>query len=136
MTIDQINEDIVKEKMNKEKEKLFDETIKKCMGHIGTLLLALNKTIMEFKELYRDICKTHVLTIDIDKEISKVQKEIDNIADNLIGSSKPLSVTEQKIHSLEEKLEKFENEKDKIKGKAKDLKCKTQPQIGVPHLFE
>lgn len=83
--------------MNKEKEKFFDETIKKCMGHIGTLLPTLNKIIMEFKELYRDTCKTNIMTIDIDKEINKVQKEIDNIVDNLIGSFEPLSVTEQEI---------------------------------------
>lgn len=64
--------------MNREREKLFEETIKKCTEHIDTLLLALNKTITEFKELYNDTFKTNLLTVDIDKEINKVQKEIND----------------------------------------------------------
>lgn len=127
--VDQINEETFKEKMEKEKHKFFDEKIKKCMGHIDTLLPALRKTIKEFKDLYRDTCKTNILIVDIDKEISKVQIEINDIADNFIDSSEPLSVIEQKIAGFEEKLEKLEKEKERIKGKAKDLKWRLSPKL-------
>lgn len=111
LIVDQINEETFSEKMIKEKEKFFDEMIKKCMEYIDTLLPALNKTLKEFKELYRDTCKTNILTTDIDKEISIVLMEINDTADNLKGSSKPISVIEQEIAGFEEKLDKLENKK-------------------------
>lgn len=131
LIVDQINEETFSDKMNKEKEKLFDETIKRCKKHIGTLLPALGKTIMEFKEFYRDTCKTDVLTMDIDKKISEAQKERNNIADNLIGSPEPLLVIEKEIGEFEEKLEKLEKEKGRIKFKAKELKCKLGLKLDI-----
>lgn len=99
------------------------------MGHIDTLLLGLRKTIMEFKELYRDTCKTNILTVDIDKEITKVQTEINDIADNIIGSSKPILVIEKEIAGFEEKLEKLEKKKERIQYKEKELKCRHSPKL-------
>lgn len=130
VTIDQINEETFKEKMEREKHIFFDEKIKKCMRQFDTLLLALSKTIKEFKELYRETCKTNILIVDIDKEISMIQKGVNDIANNFIDmSSKPLPVIEQKIASFEEKLEQLEKEKERIKGKAKDLKCRLSPKL-------
>lgn len=71
ITIDKVNEDTFKEKMEKKKEKFFEDIIKKCTKHINTLLPALNTTILENKELYRETCKPHLLTQDIEKEISR-----------------------------------------------------------------
>lgn len=93
--VDKVNEDTFKEKMEKEKEKLFEDTIKKCTEHINMLLSVLNTTILEYKELYRETCKPHLLTKDIEKEISRAQKEIDDIGDKIIGSSEPISVIKQ-----------------------------------------
>lgn len=129
ITIDKVNEDTFKEKMEKEKEKLFEDTIKKCTEHINTLLSTLNTTILEYKELYRETCKPHLLTQNIEKKISRVQKEIDDIADNIIGSFKPISFIEQEIVGFEEKLEKFEKEKARIKANARELKHKLSPKL-------
>lgn len=131
LTIEQINKETFSEKMNKEKEKFFEESINRCKEHIDTLLPALGKTIMEFKELYRDTCKTDLLTVDIDKEISKVQKEINDIADNIIGSSESILVIEQEIARFEEKIEKLEKEKERIKYMAKELKCRLGMKLDI-----
>lgn len=73
-TIDKINEETIKERVNKEKDEFFDKTIKDCTGQIDSLLLALNSTILEYKELYREACKPHHLIEDIDEKIKKTQK--------------------------------------------------------------
>lgn len=117
--------------MNKEKEKLFEESINICKEHIDTLLTTLGKTIMDFKQLYRDSCKTNILTEGIDKEINRAQKEINDIVDNLIGSSEPLSVIEQEIVGFEEKIENFEKDKERLKFKAKELKCRLGLKLDI-----
>lgn len=129
LTVDQINEETFKEKMEKEKEKFFEETIKKCMKHINTLLPTLNKTTLEYKELYRDTCKPHLLTQDIENKISTVQKEIDDIVDNIFGSFEPISIIEQEIVGFKEKMEKLEKEKERIKANARELKHKLSPKL-------
>lgn len=87
LTVDKINEETVKERVNKEKSEFFDKTIKDYIGHIDSLLPVLNSTILEYKELYKKACKPHNLIEGIEKDIKKSQKEIDDIADNMIGSS-------------------------------------------------
>lgn len=129
VTVEQINKEAFKEKLEKEKHKFFEEEIKKCMRQFDTLLPALCNTLKEFKTLYRDTCKTNFLTVDIDKKISKVQEEINKLADNFINSSEPLSVFEQKTTGFEEELLKLEREKESIKGKAKDLKWKLSQRL-------
>lgn len=129
LTVDQINEDTFKERMNKEKEKFFEEIVKKNKEQIETLLPALRETILDFKKLYRDTCKTNILTEDLDKEISKAQDEINNIADNLIGTLDSFLEIEKKIVDLEDKIEKLEKDKERIKDKAKSLKCKLGPKL-------
>lgn len=99
------------------------------MRQFDTLLLALCKTLKEFKNLYKDTCKTNFLIVDIDKKINMVQEEINKLTDNLINSFEPLSVFEQKITGFEEELQKFEKEKERIKGKAKDLKWRLSPKL-------
>lgn len=71
---------------------------------------------MEFKELYRDTCKTDLLTVDID---------------NIIGSSEPISIIEQEIAGFEEKIEKLEKEKERIKYMAKELKCRLGMKLDI-----
>lgn len=94
-----------------------------------TLLPTLRETILDFKKLYRDTCKTNILTEDIDLEISKAQNEINKIVDNLIGTSYSFLEIEKNIADLEEKIQKLENDKEKIKVKAKNLKCKLGPKL-------
>lgn len=127
--VGKVNEDTFKEKVEKKKDKFFEDTIKKCIEHMNTLLSTLNTTILEYKELYKETCKPHLLTQDIEKEISRVQKEIYDIANSIIGSSKPISIIEQEIAGFEEKLEKFEKEKARIKANARELKYKLGPKL-------
>lgn len=54
LTIDKINEETVKEKVNKEKNEFFNKTSKDCNEHIDSLLPVLNSTILEYKELYKE----------------------------------------------------------------------------------
>lgn len=72
VTVEQINEEAFKEKIEKEKHKFFEEEIKKCMRQFDTLLLALCKTLKEFKNLYIDTCNKNFFIVDIDKKISMV----------------------------------------------------------------
>ncbi|XP_059067463.1 uncharacterized protein LOC131858286 [Cryptomeria japonica] len=58
------------------------------------------------------------------KLIPKTQKEIDDIADNLIGSSELTSVLDQEMAVYEEKIENIEKEKARLKLKARELKKK------------
>ncbi|XP_059064268.1 uncharacterized protein LOC131856491 [Cryptomeria japonica] len=123
-SLDKINEKTVQEKVDKENEVFFRETIKECTQQIDTLLLALNSTILEYKELYWEACKPHQLIEDIDDQIRKNQKEIDDNADNTIGSSKLSSIIEQEMTTHEEKIENLEKEKERLKIKARELKNK------------
>lgn len=129
VTVEQIKEEAFKERLEKEKHKFFEEEIKKCTRKIDTLLPEPCSTLKEFKTLYRDTCKANFLTVDIDKKISKIQEEINQLADNFINSSDSLSVFEQKIIGFEEELLKLERDKERIKGKAKDLKWKLSPKL-------
>lgn len=99
------------------------------MRQFNALLLALCNTLKEFKTMYKDICKTNFLTVDINKKISEVQEEINKLADNFINSFEPLSVFEQKTTGFQEEILKLEREKESIKGKAKDLKWKLSPRL-------
>lgn len=128
-TVDKINEETIKERVNKEKDEFFDKTIKDCTGQIDSLLPALNSTILEYIELYREACKPHHLTKDIDEEIRKAQKEIDDIADNMIGSSELTSVLDQEMEIYEEKIEKLEREKARLRMKTQELKNKLVPRL-------
>lgn len=129
MTIDQINENTFRERMIKEKDKFFEELVKKNKEKIETLLSTLGETILDFKKLYRGTCKTNILTENIDSEISKAQEDINNIADSLIGSSNSFLEINKNIADLEEKIEKLEKDKEKINDKAKNLKCKLGPKL-------
>lgn len=129
VTVEQIKEDAFKERLEKEKQKFFEEQIKKCIRQFDTLLPELCSTLEEFKTLYIDTCQTNFLTIDIDKKINKIQEEINQLADNFINSSDSLSVFEQKITDFEEKLLNLEREKERIKSKAKDLKLRLSPKL-------
>lgn len=111
LTIDKINEDTFKERMIKEKDKLFEDIVKKNKEEMDTLLLELGKIIYDFMKLYRDTCKTNVLIEDLDKEINKAQEKINNIVDNLIGTSNSFLELEKKIAEQEEKIKKLEKDK-------------------------
>lgn len=84
---------------------------------------------MEYKELYREAYKPHHLTEDIDEQIRKTQKEIDDIADNMIGYSKLTSVLDQEMAIYEEKIEKLEREKARLKMKTRELMNKLGPRL-------
>lgn len=124
ITIDKVNEDTIKERVEKEKNTFFENTIKKCTDHVDTPLSVINSTILEYKELYREACKPHCLTEDIYEEIKKTQKEIDDITYNIIGSSRLISIFEQEMVVFEEKLEKLEKKKARIRSNSRELKEK------------
>lgn len=84
---------------------------------------------MEYKELYREVYKTHHLTEDIDDQIRKTQKEIDDIVDNIIGSSELTSILDQEMAIYEEKIENLEKEKARLKIKTRELKNKLGPRL-------
>lgn len=46
-TVDKINEETVKERVNKEKDEFFDKTIKDCTRQIDSLLPTPSSTILE-----------------------------------------------------------------------------------------
>lgn len=79
--------------------------------------------------MYREACKPHHLTKDFDEEIRKTQKEIDDIADNMIGSSELTSVLDQEMAIYEEKIEKLEREKARLRMKTRELKNKLGPRL-------
>ncbi|XP_059068534.1 uncharacterized protein LOC131859039 [Cryptomeria japonica] len=128
-SIDKINQETIRERVNKEKVDFFNKSIEDCTRNLDSLILALNSTILEFKELYRDVCKPHHLTTDIDDQIKQTQKEIDDIADNLIGSSKLTSILDQEMIVYEEKIENIEKEKARLRLKARELKNKLGPRL-------
>ncbi|XP_057835002.2 uncharacterized protein LOC131045433 [Cryptomeria japonica] len=128
-SLDKINKKTIQEKIDKEKEVFFRKIIKECTQQIDTLLPALNSTILEYKELYREACKSHQLTEDIDDQIRKNQKEIDDIADNIIGPSELTSVIEHEMATHEKKIENLEKEKARLKMKARELKNKLGPRL-------
>lgn len=71
LTVDKVNEESIKERVNKEKGELFEKTIKDCTEHIDSLLPVLNSIILEYKNLYKEDCKPHHLTEDIDEEMKR-----------------------------------------------------------------
>lgn len=89
----------------------------------------MNFTIFEYKELYKEACKPHHLTEDIDEQIKKTQKGIDDIADNMIGSSELISILDKEMAIYEEKIEKLEREKARLKIKTQKLKTKLSPRL-------
>ncbi|XP_059064822.1 uncharacterized protein LOC131856883 [Cryptomeria japonica] len=128
-SLDTINEKTTEEKVHKEKEVFFRKRIKECTQQIDTLLPTLNSSNLEYKELYWEVCKPHQLIEDIDDHIRKTQKEIDDIADDIIGSSELTSVIEQEMATHEEKIENLEKEKARLKMKARELKNKLGPRL-------
>lgn len=62
LIVDQINEDTFKERMIKEKVKFFEEIVKENKEKMNTLLPELGEIILDFKKVYRDTCKTNILT--------------------------------------------------------------------------
>lgn len=117
ITIDKVNEHTIKERVEKEKNTFFKNTIKKCTDHLDKILRVLNSIIFEYKELYREACKPHYLIEDMDEEIKKTQKQIDDIGDNIIGSFGLISTFEQEM-AVFEKLEKLGKEKARIRCNA------------------
>lgn len=124
VTVEQIKEEAFKDRLEIEKQKFFEYQIKKCTREFDTLLPELCNSLKEFKTLYKDTCKTNFLTVDIDKKMSKVQEEINKLANNFVNSPNTLSVFEQKITSFEEELLKLEREKERIINKAKNLRLR------------
>ncbi|XP_059064685.1 uncharacterized protein LOC131856779 [Cryptomeria japonica] len=124
-----INEEKIRERVNKEKADFFNKSIEDCTRKLDSLISTLNSTILEFKELYRDVYKPHHLTDDIDDQIKQTQKEIDDIADNSIGSSELTSVLDQEMAVYEEKIENIEKEKTRLRLKAQELKNKLGPRL-------
>lgn len=111
LTVDKINEETVKERVNKENNEIFNKTIKDCIEHIDSLLPVLNSTILEYKELYKEACKTCNLTEDIEEEIKKTQKEIYDIADNMIVSLVLTSFLIKKWQFLRKRLRNWKKKK-------------------------
>ena len=70
--IEKIKEETLKDKVEIEKQKFFDEQIKKCTRDFDTLLPELCNLLKEYKTLYKDTYKINILTIDVDKKMSKV----------------------------------------------------------------
>lgn len=129
MTIEKIKEEALKNKMEIEKQKFFEDQIKKCKRDFDTLLPELCNLLKEFKTLYKDICKTNLLIVDTDKQMSKVHDEINKLADNFVNSLDTLSVFEQKITNFEEDLLKLGREKERIVDKAKSLRLRLSPRL-------
>ncbi|XP_059064475.1 uncharacterized protein LOC131054486 [Cryptomeria japonica] len=129
VSIDKIKEETIRERVNKEKTNLFNKFIKDYTGKLDSLIPELNSTILEFKELYRDVCKPHHLTVEIDDHIKQMQKEIDDIANNVIGSSELTSVLDQEMAVYEEKIENLEKEKARLRLKSWELKNKLGPRL-------
>lgn len=48
LTLDKVNEDTIKERVEKEKNTFFENTIKKCTNHLDTLSSVPNSTILEY----------------------------------------------------------------------------------------
>lgn len=117
------------ERVNKEKNKFFERTIKYFTRQIDSLLPTLNSTILEYKELYREACKPRHLTKDINEEIRKTQNEIYDIVDNTIGSLELASVLDQEMAIYEEKIEKLEREKARLRMKTWEFKNKLGPRL-------
>lgn len=102
--MEQIKVESVKNIVEKEKHKFFEEEIKKCNRYFDTLLPELCSLLKEYKNLYKDTCKTNILTVDIDKKISKTQEEINKLADNFVNSPNSLSIFEDKLANFETEL--------------------------------
>lgn len=118
----------MKDKVEIEKKKFFDEQIKKCNKYFDTLLPELCNLLKEYKTLYKDTYKTKFLTVDIDKKMNKVHDEINKLVDNFVNSPDTLSVFEEKITNFEELL-KSERRKERIVNKAKHLRLKLSPRL-------
>lgn len=125
--VEKIKEEAFTDKLEIEMQKFFEDQIKKCTREFDTLLSELCNSLKEFKTLYRDICKTNFLTVDIDKKMSKVQDEINKLADNFVNSPDTLSIFEQKLTCFEEELLKLEREKERIVNKKKNLRLRMSP---------
>lgn len=61
-----------------------------------------------------------------------MQKEIDDIEDNLFGSSKITSILDQEMAMYEEKIENLEKEKARLRMKTQEMKNKLGSRLDNP----
>lgn len=122
-------EEALKDKIEIERQKFFEDQIMKCTSKFDTLLLELCNLLKEFKTLYSEVCKTNVLTADIDKQMSKAHDQINRLADSFVNSLDTLSIFEKKITNFEDEILKLGREKERIVDKEKILRLRLSPRL-------
>lgn len=91
--------------------------------------MVMDNVKIDICEWLKDELIDNLGKIKKDKKMSKVQDEINKLADNFVNSPDTLSVFELKITTFEEELLKLEREKERIVNKAKHLRLKLSPRL-------